>query len=87
MGDTTLLTRLPTRASRPSADTLFRLGLRLSTGGAGEASDPLAAHALFEVAAKLGSLEAKVYRRPRGELGPADLAEAQQAAREWLTGA
>jgi TPR repeat protein len=80
-----LTTRLPPRASRPSADSLFRMGLSLSTPGAGMQNDPVAAHALFDLAARLGSIEAKIYRRELGdEMDPADVAEAQKIAREWL---
>ena len=81
-----LLAQLPLRASHPSADSLFQLGLRLSTPGEG-AHDPITAHALFDLAARLGSIEAKVYRRELSdEMDPADIAEAREIAREWLAG-
>ncbi len=87
MSDSTLLSRLPARASRPSADTLFRMGLSLCARGGSIAPDPVTAHALFEVAARLGSIEAKVYRRELSdEMDPADIVEAQQIARDWLIG-
>jgi hypothetical protein len=80
-----LLERLPARASHPSADALFQLGLRLSTPGEGAANDPIAAVALFELAARLGSIEAMVYRRELSdEMDPADIAEAHEIARRWL---
>ena len=41
---------------------------------------------LFNLAAMRGSDEAKAYRRElSGEMDPADIAEAQRAAREWLS--
>ena len=85
MGEANLLSRLPNRASRPSADALFGLGLRLANRTEGSAFDLVTAHALFEVAARLGSLEAKVYRRKQAvEMDPADVADAQFLARAWL---
>jgi hypothetical protein len=81
-----LLARFPAKASRPSADSLFQLGLRLSTPGEG-VHDPISAHALFDLAARLGSIEAKIYRRELGdEMDPADIAEAHEIVREWLAG-
>ena len=41
---------------------------------------------LFNLAAMRGSLEAKVYRKELSqEMDPGDVAEAQRAAREWLS--
>ncbi len=86
MGQATLLARLPSRDSRPNADSLFRLGLSLSTACEAGRPDTVAAQALFELAARLGSIEAKVYRRELSdEMDPADLIEAQQAVRDWLS--
>ena len=85
MNDADCRTRLPEPASRLSADDLFRLGLRLSCNAAGTPPDPVTAHALFELAARQGSIEAKIYRRELGEeMDPADVAEAQRLARDWL---
>jgi TPR repeat protein len=85
MGKAHLPTDIPSPASRPSADALFRMGLRLSSRAGDTAPNPVAAHALFEVAARLGSLEAKVYRRELGdEMDPADVDEARKIARDWL---
>jgi TPR repeat protein len=76
---------LPSPASQPSGDDLFRLGLRYSTGQGGAPLDYVAAHTLFNLASLRGSLEAKVYRKElSAEMDPADVAEAQRAAREWL---
>jgi hypothetical protein len=63
------------------------MGLKFSMpGGGGE--DSVTAHALFDLAARFGSLEAKVYRRELGdEMDPDDVAEANRAVREWLAGA
>ena len=76
---------LPSPASQPSGDDLFRLGLRYSTGQGGAPLDLVAAHTLFNLAALRGSLEAKIYRKElSAEMDPADVADAQRAAREWL---
>jgi hypothetical protein len=81
-----LRARLPERASHPSADLLFQLGLRLSTRGESAEHDPIAAIALFDLAARLGSIEAMVYRRELSdEMDPDDIAEAHETARRWLT--
>jgi uncharacterized protein len=77
--------RLPPPCSHPSSDELFRLGLRYSTGQEGAPVDYVCAHTLFNLAAMQGSLEAKVYRKELSdEMDPADIAEAQRAARQWL---
>ena len=85
MGASTVKVRLPVLLGRPNADALFRIGLRFSTPSGGDAEDPITAHALFDLAALLGSLEAKVYRRePSGEMDPDDVAEANRVVREWF---
>ena len=77
---------LPSPASQPSGDDLFRLGLRYSTGQGGAPLDYVAAHTLFNLASLRGSLEAKIYRKElSAEMDPADVAEAQRVAREWLS--
>jgi len=77
--------KLPPPASRPSADQLFQLGLRYSTGQGGLGLDYVTAHTLFNLAALGGSVEAKVYRKElSAEMDPNDVAEAQRVAREWL---
>ena len=69
-------------ASGVSADTLFRMGLKLS---AGVEPDPIAALALFDMAARRGSIEAKIYRRELSdEMDPGDILESRRLAREWL---
>jgi len=69
-----------------SGDELFRMGLLYSTGQGGAPLDYVSAHMLFNLAAMRGSLEAKLYRKELSqEMDPADVAEAQRAAREWLS--
>jgi uncharacterized protein len=68
-----------------SADSLFQMGLKLSTGGEGVEVDSIAALALFDMAARSGSIEAKIYRRELSdEMNPDDVLEARRLAREWL---
>ena len=68
-----------------SGDELFQLGLRYSIGQEDAPRDYVTAHMLFNLAALRGSLEAKIYRKELSEeMDPADIAEAQRAAREWL---
>jgi hypothetical protein len=77
--------RLPPPAAHPDNNELFRLGLQYSTGGEGGDVDYVLAHTLFNLAARHGSIEAMIYRKELGaEMDPADVAEAQRVAREWL---
>ena len=76
---------LPLPGPDTSGDELFRLGLLYSTGQGGAPLDFVSAHMLFNLAAMRGSQEAKVYRKELSrEMDPADVAEAQRAARQWL---
>lgn len=76
---------LPLPRPDSSGDELFRLGLLYSTGQGGAPLDYVSAHMLFNLAAMRGSVEAKVYRKELSqEMDPADVAEAQRAARNWL---
>ncbi len=76
---------LPLPNPNSSGDELFRLGLLYSTGQGGAPLDFVSAHMLFNLAAMRGSTEAKVYRKELSrEMDPADVAEAQRAARQWL---
>jgi hypothetical protein len=87
MGAAALLERLPTRDSCPTADTLFRMGLDLTIEAGGATFDSVAAHALFDLAARQGSIEAKIYRRELGEeMDVADVIDARRLAQEWLAG-
>lgn len=76
---------LPLPMAGSTGDELFRMGLLYSTGQGGAPLDYVSAHMLFNLAAMRGSLEAKVYRKElSAEMDPAEVAEAQRAAREWL---
>ena len=76
---------LPLPKSDATGDELFRLGLLYSTGQGGAPLDYVSAHMLFNLAAMRGSIEAKLYRKELSqEMDPAEVAEAQRAAREWL---
>ena len=77
---------IPLPSPDASGDELFRLGMLYSTGQGGAPLDYVSAHMLFNLAAMRGSLEAKIYRRElSNEMATAEVAEAQKAAREWLT--
>ena len=85
MMDCEAVGRLPLPDPLASGDELFRLGLLYSTGQGGAPLDYVSAHMLFNLAAMRGSVEAKVYRKELSEeMDPADIAEAQRAARRWL---
>jgi len=76
---------LPLPGPNSTGDELFRLGLLYSTGQGGAPLDFVSAHMLFNLAAMRGSEEAKAYRKELSrEMDPADVAEAQRAARRWL---
>jgi hypothetical protein len=70
-------TRLPLPDAHSTGDELFRLGLLYSTGQGGAPLDYVSAHMLFNLAAM---------RELSDEMDPADIAEAQRAARQWLAG-
>ncbi|HZL00254.1 MAG TPA: sel1 repeat family protein [Caulobacteraceae bacterium] len=77
----------PLPTPEATGEELFRMGLLYSTGQGGAPVDYVSAHMLFNLAAMRGSMEAKVYRKElSGEMDPADVAEAQRAARRWLAG-
>ena len=77
---------LPLPTANSSGDELFRMGLLYSTGQGGAPLDYVSAHMLFNLAAMRGSIEAKIYRKEISqEMDPMDVAEAQRAAREWLS--
>jgi hypothetical protein len=84
MSQTALEIGLPPPTSHPSGEELFRRGMSYATG-LGAPLDLVSAHALFDLAARFGSLEAKVYRRELSdEMDPGDVADAQRAVRVWL---
>ncbi|MGE3303073.1 MAG: SEL1-like repeat protein [Hyphomonadaceae bacterium] len=67
------------------ADDLYKLGLVYSTGQGG-AVDYVEAHKWFNLAAVRGSEAAKACRKELADqMTSADIAQAQKAAREWLT--
>ena len=76
---------LPLPSAEASGDELFKLGLLYSTGQGGAPLDYVSAHMLFNLAARRGSVEAKLYRKELSqEMASEDVAEAQRQAREWL---
>ncbi len=71
--------------ARPNIEDLFDLGLIYSTGSE-VVADRIAAHKWFNLAAARGNAEAALYRQELAlEMTPEEVAEAQRAAREWLT--
>ena len=70
--------------ARPNIEDFFDLGLIYSTGRE-VATDMIAAHKWFNLAAVKGNREAAQYRQELAlEMKPEEVAEAQRAAREWL---
>lgn len=70
--------------TKPSFESFFELGVMYSTGG-GVATDLIAAHKWFNLAAVEGNLEAATYRQEVArEMSSIEIAKAQRAAREWL---
>ncbi|MDO8287915.1 MAG: hypothetical protein Q7T44_01725 [Parvibaculum sp.] len=66
------------------SDALYDLGLIYSTGRGVEV-DLVTAHKWFNLAAVRGSEPARHYRTELArEMNPAEVAEAQRQAREWL---
>ena len=77
---------LPLPGPNATGDELFRMGLLYSTGQGGAPRDYVSAHMLFNLAAMRGSIEAKVYRKEISQqMDSGEVAEAQRAAREWLS--
>jgi TPR repeat protein len=75
---------LPTADS--SGDELLHMALQYSTGHGGAPIDYVSAHMLFNLAAMRGSAEAKIYRKEISQqMESNEVAEAQRAAREWLS--
>ncbi|MBU6297496.1 MAG: sel1 repeat family protein [Alphaproteobacteria bacterium] len=83
--DVDALTQYENAAKQGRADALYNLGLAYSTGQ-GVGVDFVAAHKWFNLAALRGSEEAKTWRAQISrEMVPAQIAEAQRLAREWLS--
>jgi TPR repeat protein len=71
--------------AQPSPESFFELGLIYSTGRE-VAADLIAAHKWFNLAAVKGNRAAASYRQELArEMSASDVAEAQRAAREWLS--
>jgi TPR repeat protein len=71
--------------AKPTPENLFELGIAYSSGGEVE-PDLVAAHKWFNLAAARGVAEAANYRQEIArEMSPMAIAEAQRAAREWLS--
>ena len=71
--------------AKPTPEDLFELGMSCSTGRETDA-DLVAAHKWFNIAAMRGYTEAALYRQEIArEMSAAAVAEAQRAAREWLS--
>ncbi len=78
----------PLPMATSTGEELFRMGLLYSTGQGGAPTDYVSAHMLFNLAALRGSEEAKRHRRELAyEMDRESVAEAQRAAREWLSAA
>lgn len=66
------------------AESYFELGLAYATG-LGEPVDYVRAHKWFNIAAMLGDARAREERADLAEvMSPAEIAEAQRLAREWV---
>jgi TPR repeat protein len=71
--------------AKPTPENFFELGMIYSAGREVDA-DLVAAHKWFNIAAVKGNLEAATYRQEVArEMTAAAVAEAQRAAREWLS--
>lgn len=77
---------LATMGGQPAGpDILLQMGLDCACGRHG-ATDFVSAHKWFNLAAMKGNADAVRHRRDiAGEMSPAEIAEAQRAAREWLS--
>jgi Sel1 repeat. len=68
-----------------AADLFYQLGIAYAIGRNVEV-DLVAAHKWLNLAAFRGNAEAAAYRKElSGEMSAGQIAEAQRAAREWLT--
>src|SRR4051812_33890036 len=82
--DVDSLTQYERDAREGRADALYNLGLAYSTGQ-GVATDMVAAHKWFNLAAVRGVEAAKGWRNQlAAEMSTGQIAEAQRLAREWL---
>jgi TPR repeat protein len=68
-----------------TAEDLLEIGMKYCTGH-DVSKNLVAAHKWFNLAALKGSVSAKQYRcEISREMSPADVADAQRQARDWLT--
>jgi TPR repeat protein len=82
--DIDALSQYESEALNGRADALYNLGLAYSTGQ-GVSVDYVAAHKWFNLAAMRGIEPAKSWRAQlSAEMSPAQIAEAQRQAREFL---
>lgn len=66
-------------------EAFFRMGMMCSTGGE-KPADLVSAHKWFNIATLKGCGRAAAYRQEiAAEMSTSEIAEAQRAAREWLT--
>jgi len=71
--------------AKPTPENFFDLGMIYSAGRE-VVADLVAAHKWFNLAAVKGNRDAALYRQEVArEMTAADIAEAQRAAREWLS--
>ena len=76
---------LPLPTPDMDGDALFQLGLKYSTGTGGCPMDRVSAHMILNLAAMMGSQEAREYRRELSqEMDREEIGEAQRAARRWI---
>ncbi len=86
--DETQPAALPLPLPTSTGDELLQMGILYSTGQGGAPLDYVSAHMLFNLAAMRGSEEARRWRRElSAEMDRDTVAEAQRAAREWLSAA
>lgn len=77
---------MPLPTADMGGDELLKLGVMYSTGQGGAPFDLISAHMMFNLAAMRGSIEASSYRKELSmEMAREDIAEAQKAARQWLS--
>lgn len=82
----TVANPLPLPTTDMGGDELLKLGVMYSTGQGGAPFDLISAHMMFNLAAMRGSIEASLYRKELSmEMAREDIAEAQKAARQWLS--
>jgi TPR repeat protein len=71
--------------SPATADSFYELGIKYSVG-ADVAADFVSAHKWFNLAAMRGNKDAITLRQEiAASMSPSEIAEAQRAARAWLT--